>query len=92
MSRTFTKAEMSLFWDLEVLGIRAKETNPIEENVIQYFLDTRRVENNRYVVSWPWKVDVETIHIPSLYRMCFRRLETMVRNTHPIYCKGVRRF
>ena len=46
---------------------------------MKHFQDTRRIENNRYVVSWPWKV--ENPKVPSLYRVCLRRLEAMLKST-----------
>jgi len=42
-----------------VLGIRPTENENLEYMVMKHFQDTRRIENNRYVVSWLWKVEIQ---------------------------------
>jgi len=59
--------------------MRPDESDRVEEMVMKHFQDTRRIENNRYVVSWPWKV--ENPRVPSLYHVSKRRLEAMLKST-----------
>jgi hypothetical protein len=60
--------EISLLWDLEVLGIKLSELDPMAEIVLENFDKTVRFENGRYVVSWPWKQ--ENPSLPKNYRLC----------------------
>ena len=64
----------SLFWSLEVLGIRSSQLEQTNESVLQKHRDTvRRNEDGRFVVRWPYKK--ENLSLPSNYRLSLARLK-----------------
>jgi hypothetical protein len=69
--------EITFLWELEVLGIRNKELESIDNVIIEQFRRTTRFENGRYVVCWPRKTD--NLNLPTHYRMCVARLKNQLR-------------
>ena len=48
---------------------------------MKQFRQLMHVKDGRYVVSWPWKM--EKFFLPSIYRVCLRRLEKVLESTPP---------
>ncbi|XP_064476598.1 uncharacterized protein LOC135390698 [Ornithodoros turicata] len=52
-------AQLRAFWELEHMGIKEEQTTVTNENeIINQFEDTVKVENGRYQVSFPWNEKV----------------------------------
>ena len=69
---------ISLLWELEVLGIRGAESDSSESAIIEKFRCTTRFENGRYVVTLPRCAEV--LNLPTHYRMCAARLKSLLQN------------
>lgn len=64
----------SLYWSLEVLGIRSSQLEEVNESVLQHHRETvTRDEDGRFVVRWPYKK--ESPSLPSNYRLSLARLK-----------------
>lgn len=70
----------SLFWSLEVLGIRNSQLEETNETVLNNHRETvRRDDNGRFIVRWPYKK--ENPSLPSNYRVSFARLRKTLEKT-----------
>lgn len=65
---------------LEVLGIRSKELENVEDEIIEHFRKAVQIENERYIVRSAWKI--ENPSLPANYRVSMARLKgTIEKNT-----------
>lgn len=72
----------SLYWSLEVLGIRNSQLQDTNEFVLQNHRETvTRDENGRFVVRWPYKK--ENPSLPSNYRLSLARLRKTSEKCDP---------
>jgi len=75
--------EITLLWNLEVLGIRSADstTANIDDTIVREFCATRRFDKDlrRFFVSFPQCFPA--INLPSHFRMCVARLKSLVRTS-----------
>ncbi len=68
-----------ILYSLEILGIKSSELEDCIGQMLQRFRKTLRFGNNRFVVRWPWKV--ENPRLPTHYRICLCRLQSLFKST-----------
>ncbi len=69
--------DMDAFWKLEMIGIDKPSPLTDDDIAIQQFKDTVKVRDNRYEVSWPWKV--ENPELPSNYHLALNHFRHIAK-------------
>ncbi|GFT61352.1 DUF1758 domain-containing protein [Nephila pilipes] len=74
-----TSACITDLWTLDSLGITdpSKKKTAVELQARQHFLDTVKIENNRFVVSLPWIED--NLPLPDHCELSEKRLHKVVK-------------
>lgn len=65
-------------WDLDVIGIDAKQPIPEEQLTYQEYLNSVKYEGGQYWVKLPWKINKP--HLPNNYRIAMGQMYSLVRN------------
>ena len=66
------------FWDLETIGIKPEIESNEEAKVMEEFNRSIKLVEERYEVSWPWKVS--KYELPDNYKLAEARLKSLVSN------------
>ena len=68
--------DVEALWTLETIGINNKDKS--EQNVLQAFKESVKLEDGRYQVLWPWKEDEP--NLPDNYDLCNGRLKSLYKH------------
>ena len=82
--RTSVQSQLEGFWELEHLGIKAKELEDTDiEDAVRK--DITRDQDGHYIVSWPWKPNARK-YLPQNKELCEARLGKLLdRQTEEEY-------
>lgn len=69
------------FWKLENIGIEDSPHNMDDELAINIFNENVKFCENRYEVTWPWKLNKDCLE--SNYELSVGRLKSLVRRLNP---------
>ena len=72
---------MDEFWALETLGIKDSPLHNEDEFALEQFNNTIYFSENRYHVTWPWKV--QNPELPDNFSLAYGRLRSLLRRITP---------
>ncbi|XP_078334132.1 uncharacterized protein LOC144625796 [Crassostrea virginica] len=64
------------FWNLETIGIQDSPHTLDDEQALEIFNRTLKMENNRYQVTWPWKEEFP--ELPENRELAYGRLKSLI--------------
>ncbi|CAC5412912.1 unnamed protein product [Mytilus coruscus] len=69
------KPPLEDFWNLETIGISEPSKNSNDTKALEQFNNSVEYTNERYLVCWPWKSELETLNDKELATVHVRNIE-----------------